>query len=180
MFKITRQIGIDMGHRVPDHGSKCRSPHGHRYTIEATCEGKLHSEGEETGMVMDFSFLKEEMMQAIDAPFDHAFCIWSGDQKMHDMFFLPLSDDLFGIAVREVTTVEGFKVIVIDVVPTAENLAAVWFNELVDRVDRRTKGEARLLCVKVWETPNCWAQYPAEDPVSAVIDAKKRNPGLFK
>ncbi len=161
MFKITRQIGIDMGHRVPDHGSKCRSPHGHRYTIEATCKGELARKGEETGMVMDFGFLKEEMMQAIDEPFDHAFCIWSQDQKMHDMFFMPVMDDLFDLAVREVTTVEGFKVVVINVVPTAENLAAVWFNELTDRVNQRSDGKARLLHVKVWETPNCWAQFPS-------------------
>ena len=39
--ELTRRIGIDMGHRVPDHGSKCRNPHGHRYEILATCEGPV-------------------------------------------------------------------------------------------------------------------------------------------
>ena len=37
-FIVRRQIGIDAGHRVMTHGSKCRNMHGHRYTIEAHCQ----------------------------------------------------------------------------------------------------------------------------------------------
>ncbi len=161
MFKITRKIGIDMGHRVPDHGSKCRSPHGHRYTIEATCGGELAGSGEEAGMVMDFGFLKEIMMSEIDSVFDHAFCIWCGDKTMLDMFGLSAFEVLLGHPVREFKTFDDFKVIVISVVPTAENLAAVWFELLEPEVTKRSDGRAQLLNVMVQETPNCWAQYPA-------------------
>ncbi len=164
MFRITRQIGIDMGHRVPHHGSKCFNPHGHRYTIEAICGGELRETGEETGMVLDFGFLKEEMMRVIDGPFDHAFCIWQGDETMLKMF--GLDNYVFGTllshdGVRELRTMEGFKVVVINEVPTSENLAAVWYKTLLPEVKARSKGQATLLHVKVWETPNCWAQYPS-------------------
>ncbi|RZM10640.1 MAG: 6-carboxytetrahydropterin synthase, partial [Sphingomonas sp.] len=58
-----------------DHGSKCHNLHGHRYRIEAWCRGPLFAAGEQTGMVLDFGFLKDEMMRTIDARFDHAFML---------------------------------------------------------------------------------------------------------
>ena len=65
LYTVARQIGIDAGHRIQTHGSKCRHLHGHRYLIEAVCEaGHLHQGGEQTDMVLDFGFLKEEMMVA--------------------------------------------------------------------------------------------------------------------
>ena len=163
MFRITRQIGIDMGHRVPDHGSKCRSPHGHRYTIEAICVGELHKDGEEVGMVMDFGFLKEEMMSCIDEQFDHAFCFYYLDDHMIKMFGLQnrLKEAWPNDMGRSLRNSHGFKVYVMRDIPTAENLAALWFNLLTDAVDMRSDGKARLEKVKVWETPNCWVEFPA-------------------
>ena len=71
-YTATRIIGIDMGHRVMTHGSKCKSLHGHRYQIEATVEADaLQTEGVQTGMVMDFGFLKDLMMDTIDRLCDH-------------------------------------------------------------------------------------------------------------
>lgn len=142
-YLVTREIGIDAGHRVTFHGSKCRNIHGHRYTIQATCEGKLQDSGEEMGMVMDFGFLKEEMMNEIDAPCDHGFICWDQDKQVLDMF-----------------AGENLKLYIVPFVPTAENLARHWFERLARRVDERTEGRANLLKVKVWETPNCSAEYP--------------------
>ena len=39
MHEATRRIEWDMGHRVPEHGGKCRTPHGHRYVAEVTVRG---------------------------------------------------------------------------------------------------------------------------------------------
>ena len=167
-FTIARQIGIDMGHRVPDHGSKCRSPHGHRYTIEAVCRGDLATAGVESGMVMDFGFLKEEMMRVIDEDCDHAFCMATHDLPMLDMFGLnigaPAKDildtvDLDGFWAG--TNVHRYKVYVVPFTPTAENLAQHWFERLAAAVAVRTNGRAVLDRVKVWETPNCWSEYPS-------------------
>ena len=66
-FSITRSIGVDCGHRVMTHGSKCKSIHGHRGTIEVTCAGPaLHLSGEQSEMVVDFGFLKDAMINVID------------------------------------------------------------------------------------------------------------------
>jgi len=163
---ISREIGIDAGHRVMDHQSKCHNLHGHRYRVEAWCRGPLFAAGEQSGMVLDFGFLKEEMMREIDAPFDHSFIICSHDPLCRAMFGLDDAD----LARAVDTRVErdglfhglgrdGLKLCVLPTVPTAENLAKLWFDLLEPRVVARTSGHASLVCLKVWETPNCWAAY---------------------
>lgn len=158
---ITREIGIDMGHRVTYHASKCKNLHGHRYTIQAVCEGPLAEGGEQDGMVVDFGFLKSLMMDEIDAPCDHGMCLW-----VHDPLTSVFLGPLYGTVAKEVrlngvafTEANIGKLVVLDVVPTAENLARVWFGWLKDGVTQLSQGRARLLSVKVWETPNCMAEY---------------------
>lgn len=165
---ITREIGIDMGHRVTFHGSKCRNLHGHRYTVQATCEGPLFVDGEQQGMVLDFGFLKEEMMNEIDAPCDHGMCLWiddpwaevlAGDMPFHRQ---QVAEKGYSF-IQKVHTHDNLvgKFYFVPFVPTAENLARHWFERLAPRVIARTDGQATIKSVKVWETPNCTATYPA-------------------
>ncbi len=176
-FTMTRQIGIDAGHRIPDHGSKCFNMHGHRYTIEATCEGEnLISEGEQKGMLLDFGFLKEEMMHEIDRPCDHGMIFSVHDPFLEHLFrFLnerwvrtpPAAWQKWQQHAVDVVNDVGYYAIVnnqgkfylIDSSPTAENLAAHWFERLAPRVSERSHKHAKLVKVKVWETPNCFAEF---------------------
>lgn len=162
---ITREIGIDMGHRVTHHGSKCKNLHGHRYTIQATCEGPLFTEGEQQGMVLDFGFLKDEMMKHIDVPCDHGTCLWVEDPFTKD--FTGYNNDDMKKLTHVVKTNGGViinskfgKLYVVNFVPTAENLAKHWFELLIPAVASRTDNQAKLVQIKVWETPNCSASYP--------------------
>ena len=182
-FTISREIGIDMGHRIPDHRSKCRNFHGHRYKIIATCEGPLEEMGEETGMVMDFGFLKEEMMSTIDHECDHGLCLWVNDPWLN-LFVegygrkADAEDDAMTYhIIQEAVKTAGYcfaflghpeqtKCYIVPFVPTAENLAKHWFDRLALRVNIRTNGRARLVKVQVWETPNCTASY-SPDPLKA-------------
>jgi 6-pyruvoyltetrahydropterin/6-carboxytetrahydropterin synthase len=93
-------------------------------------------------MVLDFGFLKEEMMSTIDSAFDHGFALWDQD---------PLSTCLQFMG--------SGKVILLPVVPTAENLAAHWASLLAPRVALRSGGRAGLVRLRVYETPNCWADF---------------------
>lgn len=166
---ITRRLEIDAGHRVPHHGSKCRNLHGHRYIIEATCRGPLYEQGAQEGMVLDFGFLKEEMVQVIDTRCDHGLILWDQDPLLEFM-----NTSLYGkqVVTREIaehgyslqndTDIGSGKLYVVPFVPTAENLARHWFNQLTPRVVGRTNNQATLSYVKVWETPNCSAQFPVE------------------
>ena len=58
---ITKQIEIDMAHRVPNHKSKCHNLHGHRYKIEVGVDDKLITRkgSSSEGMVIDFGDLKD-------------------------------------------------------------------------------------------------------------------------
>lgn len=108
-------------------------------------------------MVMDFGFLKDEMVKVIHDPFDHALVLWNKDPLVATLGF----DDAYGEVIQVVGTSEAGKTVVIDSTPTAENLAAHWFHFLAPRIALRTESRARLLRLRVWETPNCVAEYPA-------------------
>lgn len=170
-FTITRRIGIDAGHRIATHGSKCRHLHGHRYTIEATCQAReLRASGEQTGMVLDFGFLKDEMLKHIDAPCDHGLILSADDADMLSLFCPDGAN--FGrwqAAVRATVAADGYatpgdgrfgqKLYVIAPQPTAECLARHWFDVLLPAVLERSEGHAGLIQVRVEETPNCWATF---------------------
>ena len=171
IFTVTREIGIDAGHRIMTHGSKCRHLHGHRYQIEATAEARaLHDHGEQTGMVIDFSFLKDEMLAEIDTPCDHGFIACCDDAELLRLFAPEEADpEIWLAALRHEARSQGFatpgrcklgtKLYVIPGQPTAEFLARHWFERLAPRVIARSDGLAILTAVTVRETPNCRAEY---------------------
>lgn len=173
MFTISRLIEIDAAHRVMTHGSKCRGLHGHRYKIEAVCgskSGGLVKKGEETDMVMDFAFLKEEMMAAIDAYCDHGIILSVEDTELMSLFTLKQDDrTLSSKEVTDQVETNGFcalkaeptstKVYIIAGQPTAEVLARHWHDVLAPRVEKRSQGAAELTMIKVYETPNSIAEY---------------------
>ena len=142
-MRITRRLEFDAGHRIPDHLSQCRHLHGHRYAIEITLAGDIirQSGSSLNGMVMDFSQVKLLAKETLVDAWDHAFLAYCGDTLL--LSFLE--------------SLPGHKTVVLDVVPTAENLAAVAFG-ILDRIYRDTFGNhLRLEQVRLYETPNCWA-----------------------
>lgn len=170
-YAVTRTLGIDAGHRIMTHGSKCRSLHGHRYEIEVTCEAPvLHDHGEQTDMVVDFSFIKEEMLRHIDEACDHGFIACARDEELLEMFRpsnVLLTDWLARMQAalaadgwwQTVETRLATKLYVVPFQPTAECLARHWFGRLEEPIRRRSDAQATLTQVKVWETPNCFAVY---------------------
>lgn len=168
---ISRKIEIDAAHRVLRHHSKCKNLHGHRYVVEAWCLGSLDNsfQGSQEGMVLDFGFLKEEMVETIDRPCDHA-AIFSVEDPILEALVPDMSAchaELAGSGFVEKMSTFG-RLYIIPFVPTAENLARHWYERLEPRVTARTGGRARLAMIKVWETPNCWASYgPSAEAVQA-------------
>ena len=134
----------DAGHRIPDHKSQCRNLHGHRYTLLITLVGTVISqEGQSNnGMVMDFSDVKALANAHLVDVWDHAFLVYAGDT-----------------AVRQfLDSLPGHKTVVLDCIPTVENLARVAFDILSGVfLDRYSNGLA-LSKVTLYETPNCWAE----------------------
>ena len=172
-YTVTRQIAIDAGHRVMTHGSKCRHLHGHRYTIEATCvAAHLQPFGEQSDMVLDFGFLKNDMLAEIDLPCDHGFLAHVDDHELLAMFQPEGIDGAAWLtAIRMAVRHDGHclttdtrlatKLYVLDVNPTAEQLCRHWFQRLRPVVEKSSGGMARLEEIVVWETPNCRASFRA-------------------
>ncbi|HQW21506.1 MAG TPA: 6-carboxytetrahydropterin synthase QueD [Rhodocyclaceae bacterium] len=142
-MQITRRLEFDAGHRIPDHQSHCRHLHGHRYVIEITLAGEvIQASGQPmNGMVMDFSEVKSLALASLVDSWDHAFIVYCGDTAI----------------VEFLKTIPDHKTVVLDVVPTAENLAAIAFAKL-DAVYRDRYGNhLQLERIRLYETPNCWA-----------------------
>ena len=146
---ITKEIEIDMGHRVLNHFSKCRNLHGHRYKIEVGVDDKLvDTKGaSDEGMVIDFGDLKQIMMNEIDSIYDHNAVFYNLD---------PILDFLDEY---QNEGSQSKKIIEVPFIPTAENLAKHWY-ELV-KPKLLEKG-IKINHVKVWETPTSTALYREE------------------
>ncbi len=140
---ITRRLEFDAGHRIPNHKSQCRHLHGHRYAIEITLSGDvITDEGRsEQGMVMDFSDVKHIAKTKLVDAWDHAFLVYRGDKLVCDFL----------------ESLQDHKTIILDVIPTAENLAQVAFDILVPAYQDTYGNHLRLEQVRLYETPNNWA-----------------------
>ncbi|MDR1662001.1 MAG: 6-carboxytetrahydropterin synthase, partial [Azoarcus sp.] len=78
---------------------------------------------------------------------DHAFFVWRGDTRV----------------VEFLASLPGHKTVLLDTPPTAENLAAAAF-DILAAAYRDTYGNTlRLEQVRLFETPNCWADITRED-----------------
>ncbi|RJG06175.1 6-carboxytetrahydropterin synthase QueD [Noviherbaspirillum cavernae] len=148
MLTITRKLEFDAGHRIPDHKSQCRNLHGHRYTVEITLAGAVIEEegSSDNGMIMDFSDVKALAKQHLVDVWDHAFLVYKKDS-----------------AVREfLESIPGHKTVIIDSIPTVENLARTAFNLLKAAYQDRYGTGLRLQKLVLHETPNCWAEITAD------------------
>lgn len=131
MFSVTREIAFCYGHRLMNHDGKCRHLHGHNGRAVIT----LASESlDGMGMVMDFSVLKRVVGGWIDQALDHKMLLHRDDPA------LPL---LRG---------QGEPVFVMDVNPTAENIARLIF-------DYAASQGFPVVEVRLWETEGCYASY---------------------
>src|SRR5215212_8024596 len=114
-MRITRRLEFDAGHRIPNHESRCRHLHGHRYALEVTLSGEvIAAPGAREGMVMDFGEVKVIAQREVVDLWDHAFLAWSGDREV--LTFL--------------ATLPEHRTVVFDAPPTAEQLAEAAFARL--------------------------------------------------
>lgn len=139
-MRITRRLEFDAGHRIPDHASQCRHLHGHRYVLEVTLSGEIiKADGQAVnGMVMDFADVKRIAKEKVVDLWDHAFLVYRGDTAI----------------VNFLATLPGHKTVVIDVVPTAENLAETAFQILDAAYQDIYHNQLRLERVRLYETPD--------------------------
>ena len=141
MIVCTRRLEWDAMHRIPNHESKCKAFHGHRYVAEITC---LAPELDSLGRVVDFGVIKAKVGTWIDANWDHTAILMKGDPD-------PAVPIIAASNARN-----GRPVYWLDNHPTAENIAA----ELA-RVSAILLADTgvEVSRVRIWETPNAWVEW---------------------
>ena len=141
---ITKTIEIDAGHRVPNHKSKCKNFHGHRYKIEVAVSGEVITKARDSneGMVMDFGDLRSTLYDVIEKQYDHSFIMYDKDDYA-DKF-------------REWQEDDYQNIIFVPFIPTAENLAKHWYMLLKEALKHK---KIEIKQVIVWETPTSAAIY---------------------
>ena len=142
-ISITRRLEFDSGHRIPNHDGQCKHLHGHRYAIEVTLTGEVaHHPGKaDDGMVLDFGDIKRLTNQHIVDLWDHAFLVAKEDEGL----------------VAFLATLPNHKTVVMEHVPTVENLAKAAFAILQPVFSKSFGGRLELSALRLYETPNCWA-----------------------
>jgi 6-pyruvoyltetrahydropterin/6-carboxytetrahydropterin synthase len=131
MYRVTREINFCYGHRLLHYDGKCRHLHGHNGRAVLTLEA---AELDRLGMVMDFSRIKRVVSTWIDETLDHRMLLHKEDPV------LPF--------LRQ----QGEPVHVLDVNPTAENIARLIYEFAVSQ-------GFPVVEVQLWETESCFASY---------------------
>ena len=144
--RIRRWVETDTGHRVPNHSSKCRHMHGHRYRWEAELEGDVVTKRgvSEEGMLIDFSEVSEILNTHIHDVVDHAFLVFEDDKVALD-------------ALRMMET--GHRTVILPFIPTAENLAKWAFEQIDPHISSSYGNSLILRAFHVRETPKSWASW---------------------
>lgn len=131
MFHIIRTIDFCYGHRLFNYEGKCRHLHGHNGRVEITLASEVT---DRRGMVLDFTDIKRMAGQWIEDNLDHRMILYQLDPAV------PVLQQL------------GEPLYLLDVNPTAENLAKLIF-------EKSQSFGFPVLEVKMWETPRCCAVY---------------------
>jgi 6-pyruvoyltetrahydropterin/6-carboxytetrahydropterin synthase len=131
MYRVTREIHFCYGHRLLHYDGKCRHLHGHNGRAVITLEA---DELDALGMVMDFSRIKRVVQAWIDETLDHKMLLHKDDPVLAYL--------------RQ----QGEPVFVMDVNPTAENIARLIY-------DFTAAQGFPVAEVRLWETEHCFASY---------------------
>lgn len=141
MITCTRKLWFSAGHRIYGHESVCAHLHGHNYEVHITAGGDQDS----LGRVIEFKVLKLVYEEWLQTHWDHGFIYYTKDQ------------DLCRLFLREEAS--GFKHWLAPFNPTAENMAKYLLQIGPSLLSKHPLGDGVIiLSVKLFETPNCWAE----------------------
>ncbi|MBC28201.1 MAG: 6-carboxytetrahydropterin synthase QueD [Euryarchaeota archaeon] len=120
--------------------------HGHRYRWEAEIEGDVVEDTgvSDEGMLIDFSDVSAILKEYVHDIVDHAFVVYSGDEKALKAL------EIMG---------PGHRTLIVDFIPTAENLAKWAFEQVEPHIKSVYGNQLRLVAMHVRETPKSWASW---------------------
>jgi len=128
--RIYKEVQFDASHRLLHYKGKCACLHGHRWKVEVWMEGQVDGR---TGILVDYNTIKNVVER-----YDHQIILNEGDPMVQAI-----------TAFHPVITTPGE--------PTSELLASLIAGMLNEEC--RVLGlDARVIRIRVWESPSCHAE----------------------
>lgn len=145
IIRVTREFTFEMAHVLTNYDGPCRNVHGHSYRLFVTLSGipLNDSNNPKNGMVIDFTELKEIVLNKIINQFDHSVVV----SKDFDMEKKGMMAKTFG------------NMVVVDYQPTCENLVA----DFAGRIKNELPEGVHLHSLKLYETAKSYAEWFASD-----------------
>jgi 6-pyruvoyltetrahydropterin/6-carboxytetrahydropterin synthase len=137
------------------HPERCRFPHGHTRTIEVVVAGDAL---DENGMLVDFKALKLALGDYIDR-YDHSMAVNSLDPLLPALRSTYPDEAILVFQNEEPTT----EVIARDLYDFTACVLREGFAEGPYVIP---PGRVRLERIRVWETPNVWAEVAADETLT--------------
>lgn len=148
VFRLCRRFTVESGHMLSRHPERCRFPHGHTRTVEVVVAGVALNED---GMLVDFKALKRAIAGHIER-YDHAMAVNSEDPALPFLQETYPSDAIIVFENEEPTT----EVMAREIFDHVEKVFAAGFQDGPYQIPA---DRVRVERVRVWETPNSWAEY---------------------
>jgi 6-pyruvoyltetrahydropterin/6-carboxytetrahydropterin synthase len=144
-IRVTREFTFEMAHVLRNYDGPCRNVHGHSYRLFVTLSGTPVNDGNDpkNGMVIDFTELKNIVMNNIISQFDHSVVI----SKDFDRDKSEMASKIFG------------NTVIVSYQPTCENLVADFAGRLKPDIPVGVK----LHSLRLYETSKSYAEWFAGD-----------------
>ncbi|CAG0987474.1 6-pyruvoyltetrahydropterin/6-carboxytetrahydropterin synthase [Anaerolineae bacterium] len=131
MHTITKEVYFCYGHRLMNHGGKCRHLHGH--SVKASISVQQEQLNDQ-GMVCDFADIRDAVSSYIDEQLDHNFLLHKDDP------IIPM------------LVAQNERFWALDEHPTAEVLSKMIYRYL-------KQSGFNVVDVTLWETASSYASY---------------------
>ncbi len=142
---IYKEVQIDASHRLLHYQGKCANLHGHRWKVEVWVEGEPDAK---TNILLDYNLIKQAV-----AKYDHQIILNQDDPMVSAIGQF-----------QHVITTPGD--------PTSELLALIIRNDLYEIC--KTQGiDAAIPRIRVWESPNSYAELKTPETLSELPDADR-------
>jgi 6-pyruvoyltetrahydropterin/6-carboxytetrahydropterin synthase len=148
MFSVTKKFEFDAAHRVLGHSGRCKSVHGHSYSVEITATQWTNTNLDSLGMVVDFGDLKEVVKGWIDANWEHTLILNPEDPLLG--WILENDKDTIPYVMGSSSPLALYRMN-----PTAENMA----RELWYAIAPQLQSKCQITRVRVYETKTCCADF---------------------
>lgn len=153
---------FDSAHQLPYHKGKCSNVHGHTYKVEVEVGSsiqKVDPDNSESGMVIDFSILKE-IYKPLHTLLDHSYLTGT---ILPEWLKRVEGFDIEWVDTNARYDIPGFGAVSCLSIPvtTAEYLAHWIFSKMEEglhKYELETGVHILLYAVRVWETPNSYAE----------------------